>query len=174
MPRKGWPPKPVGTQGAEGEAPQHGCSCPCSCPAAPRTLHRAPPYHSHRLGKGPSLPNLPKPHRTVLLLFLILFYNPRTTKLSWKKSQEHLAQHCHNGLHYDPLKMRINFQCSFVNFISLPSVSPQFASPERGKVGCKHFFSAAVSELVFLSSRLSVVCDPQSDQTCMAPQLQNN
>lgn len=50
-----------------------------------------------------------------------------------KKSHEHLAQHCHNGLHYDPLKPRINFECSSVSFISLPSVSPWFASPEMGR-----------------------------------------
>lgn len=113
---------------------------PCSCPAAPRTLHRASPPQSQRLGKGQSLPNLPNPHRTPLLLLLILFYNPRTTKLSRKKKEKkkshyHLAQHCHNGLHYDPLKRRINFECSSVNFISLPSVSPWFASPEMEREG---------------------------------------
>lgn len=90
IPGRDDPPKPVDTQGAEREATQHGCSCPCSCPAAPGTLHRAPLHQSHRLGKGQSPPNLPKPHRTVLLLFLILFYNPRTIELSWKKKKKNI------------------------------------------------------------------------------------
>lgn len=104
------------------------------------------------------------------------FLQPKTPRTfleeEGKKPQEHLAQCYRNGLHYDPLKKRINFECSSVNFISLPSVSPWFASPEMGRESGTQtlfFFSAAASELVCPSSGLSAVCDPHSDQTRTAP-----
>lgn len=54
---------------------------------------QVPQYQSPRPGKGQALPNLPKPHRTVLLLFLILFHNPTTNQLSWKEKKTTIASY---------------------------------------------------------------------------------
>lgn len=121
---------------------------------------------------GSTTPKLPRPSRTYYLCFSSLFItpNPPAFLAKIKKSQEHLAQHCRNGLYYDPLKTRINFECSSVSFISLPSVSLWSASPEMGnESGMKTLFPAAASELVLLSCRLSVVGGECSGQAYLAP-----
>lgn len=141
-----------------------------------RTLYRAPPPQSQRLGKGQSPPNLSKPHGTPFLLLLIISFitqNPPNFLGRGRKKKFSLTS-CTALPQQSPLrptKKEDKLSMFICQFYFPPICFSLVCKPRNGerRWDADTFFSAAASELVLLSSRLTVVCDPHNDQTCTAP-----
>lgn len=103
------------------------------------------------------------------------FYNPKPTKLSWKRKEKKFSLTSCTALPQQsplrPTKKEDKLSMFICQFYFPPICFSLVCKPRNGerRWDADTFFSAAASELVLLSSRLTVVCDPHNDQTCTAP-----